>query len=382
MNLNQLIDTIKKARDAYYNGSPIMTDAAYDALEDTLRQLDPSNPLLGFVGSAPASGAFAKVTHEIPMGSLNKAQNIGDMESWLRSCASTTRKELHISDKLDGISVSLKYTRVPNKPRFELVQALSRGDGITGEDITRNVTLMKGALKFIPAPPTADSTVKTLYVRGEIIITHDDFASHFKDGKNPRNSASGAAKQQHDNSKCQHLTVMAYQFLTDGSPLTRTKIEEFNLLKSFGFNTPKTYPAMSLKDIEARYQDYVTTTRKALNYDIDGLVVEFDDNPYRESLGDLNGRPKGAIAFKFPHEEKQTTLRNIRWQVGNSGRVTPVAEFDPVELAGVMVKKASLAGVRQVEQLKLYKDCIILVSRRNDCIPHVEANISSGILDD
>lgn len=368
-----LADRIQAARDAYYNKHPIMSDAEYDALEDELRQLDPSHALLAQVG-APVGGAWPKVKHHIPMGSLNKAQVEADMKDWHQGCGSNP-PALAVMDNLDGASIALVYRN------RALVQAITRGDGSTGEDITRNVKLMKGALKMLPPVMNGSPTPTEVHVRGEIVCLRSDFETHFKGESNPRNTAAGTAKRQSGHEKCAYLTVIAYQCMPNGVGMD-TKALELRTLQDMGFRTPRWELVASMGEVLATYQDYITRTRQSLNYDIDGLVIEVDDLHRRESLGELNGRPKGAIAFKFPHEVKPTALIDVEWQVGNSGRLTPVAIFAPVNLGGRLVERASLATVRQVEHLKLYKGCTIMVSLRNDVIPRVESNLSEGVEND
>ena len=358
--IQALYDRIQAANKAYRNGTPIMTDAAYDALEDQLRKLDPNHPHFQTVGAAPlAGGGWPKVRHSIPMGSLNKAQTGDDLKSWWPG------RPVCVTHKLDGISVSLRY--VDGK----LTQALTRGDGDVGEDITRNVLLMQGAVKQIP-------TKGTVYVRGEIICRKSDFKVHFQGESNPRNTAAGTAKRQSDPDKCKYLTVVAYQYLPEGVA-PNTKQTEINNLISLGFETPSAYWAGSPTEVMAVYDDYIATKRDALDYEIDGLVIDVDNRDAREALGDLNSRPRGSVAFKFPHDQKVTNLRAVRWQVGSSGRVTPVAEFDEIILGGAKVKQASLHTVDRVLGLKLWEGCSIMVSRRNDVIPMVEMNLSDNI---
>jgi DNA ligase (NAD+) len=383
--LADLVKKLTEAKDAYYNGTPVLSDSAYDALEDQLRAMDPTNAFFAKVGAAtPSNGAWPKVKHSTPMGSLGKAQEFSEMETWYRGLPG--QPKLILSEKLDGISICLKY----ENRRF--VQALTRGDGTIGEDITRNVALMQGVVTILPATMMDGTpTPNLLFVRGEIILRWSDFQTGFPieyaawkagKGSNPRNSASGTAKRQSDAGLCRYLMVKTYQYLPNGMATLPSKEAEFDNLIHAGFSTPLRIGITNLSEVQSTYQKYISTIRPALGYDIDGLVIEINDTKTREYMGEHNGKPKGAIAFKFPHEEQATTLRNVRWQVGNSGRVTPVAEFDMVALAGAQVKQASLAGVRQVMHLKLYEGCRILVSRRNDCIPRVEANLDEGIEND
>ena len=380
-NITQLVSRIRDARKAYTNGVPIMSDAQYDALEDTLRKFDPNHPALKKVGAPVPGGGWAKVKHAIPMGSQFKAQDDNDLAAWLTSRGYTDGEGLCVTEKADGISLGMKFVN------RKLVQALTRGDGETGEDITRNVLLMQGAVKMLPPTMGGQPTPNTVYVRAEIVCTHSDFKAQFVGESNPRNTAAGTAKRQSDPSKCAHLTVICYQLLPEGRA-TMDKAEELKALTDAGFYAVRWTVCTTAQEIRDTYTEYVDTIRESLNYDIDGLIVEFNDRARREALGEHDNRPKGAIAWKFPHEEKQTTLRNIRWQVGRSGRVTPVADFDTVNFVGANVKQASLHNISNIADLAsavgqqvLAEGDKILVSRRNDVIPFVEAVIE-GTEDD
>jgi DNA ligase (NAD+) len=369
--ITQLADQLQKASDAYYaGGKPVMSDARFDILRDELEALDPAHAFLAKTGAPVAGGGWAKVTHAIPMRSLNKAQADADLVKWAGT-GSDHKDRYLVTEKLDGISIALTYRN------GKLVQAATRGDGAIGEDITRNVLLMKGAVKQI-------SLQGNVYVRGEVVCLKSDFARHFPGESNPRNTASGTAKRQSNPAPCKHLTVIAYQYLPEGVA-PATKSEEMRLLALMGFVTP-THGVGGIQYVQGYYETYVKTARAALDYDIDGLVIEINDRDAREALGERNHRPAGAIAYKFPHEQKPTILRSIRWQVGNSGRVTPVAEFDSVNLAVANVVKASLHNIGNIDRLiadgptsPMPCLCVgdqILVARRNDVIPYVEARLA------
>jgi len=360
VNVEKLVRALTEAKEAYYNGEPLISDAAYDALENTLREADPTNDYFTGVGAAAPVSGWAKVPHAIPMGSLDKVQNDGEFSSW----AAIRPSELCVTEKLDGISICLNYQD------GDFFQAVTRGDGSIGEDITRNVLMMKGLVRSIP--------VKGLVsVRGEIVCKKSDFAAHFQGDSNPRNTASGTSKRQTGAEKCQHLSIVAYQLIVEGRDF-QEKGQELMGLSRLGFITPnwKVFPDAAHV---VRYRDsYIKAARGLLDYEIDGLVVEVNDTKARESLGATNMRPKGSVAFKFPHDSAESVLREVKWQVGNSGRVTPVAVFDEVTLAGAKVKQASLHNIARVNLLKLKIGDRILVSRRNDVIPAVEANLSEN----
>ena len=393
IDVDDLVERLQQARDAYYDDDPIMSDAEYDALEDQLREAAPKHPYLKQVGAKAVKSGWQKVKHGAPMGSLGKCQTNDEVLKWYTASVGklsgavgagelpALEQDFVISEKLDGISLSLKYTK------GKLMQALTRGDGETGEDITKNVLLMAGV-------PTKIKDF-TGYVRGEIILKRSTHKKHIPEYKNPRNAASGIAKRESDASHCKHLTVVCYQVLSNDHTLPN-KVTEFKLLDALGFVTPNWFHVIGGDTYKVRgktekkvkngdpclaiYEQYVDKARDKLDYEIDGLVVEFNHARSMEFLGDHDGKPKGARAFKFPHDAKPTLLRDIVWQVGNSGRITPVAIFDPVDLVGATVSQASLHNESNI--LKLAAKCAqgllgagdqILVSRRNDVIPYVES---------
>ena len=393
IDVDDLVERLQQARDAYYDDAAIMSDAEYDALEDQLRETEPKHPFLKQVGAKAKKSGWPKVKHGAPMGSLDKCQVIEEVDKWYADAGkklagavasgslAALKQEFVISEKLDGISISLTYKG------GKLLRAVTRGDGETGDEITRNVLLMEG----VPEKKLKDFTG---YIRGEIILKRSTHKKHVPEYKNPRNAASGIAKRESDPKPCKHLTVVCYQVISKDHDLPN-KTTEFKLLKALGFIVPNwflvtggsTFKVQGKTETTIKghptlhiYDQYIYQDRDALDYEIDGLVIEFNDAPTMEFLGEHGGRPKGARAFKFPHDAKPTVLQDIVWQVGNSGRVTPVAIFDPVDLAGATVTQASLHNESNVR--KLAASCPqgllgvgdgILVSRRNDVIPYVES---------
>lgn len=252
-----------------------------------------------------------------------------------------------------------------------LVQAATRGDGLTGEDITRNVRLMQGVPLTIPFEGTA-------YVRGEVIVTKSDFKAHFVGASNTRNTATGTAKRQSDHEKCKHLTVMCYN-LTTSPNLTNSRKQEIWQLSDWGFKCTPVMTSNSAAAIKSLRQDLITHFRAKLDYDIDGIVIEVNDSSDFNAMGTSGQNPLAATAFKFPHENVPAMLESITWQVGKSGRVTPVANFETVKLVGAEVNNATLHNIAQIGRMSakvgvsfLGKGDLILVSRRNDVIPAVE----------
>lgn len=373
--LNELV----AANKAYRAGKPVLTDADYDAKEDELRMLvdlceeDDADPdvvaaraFLASIGTVP-DGKWVKTTHRVRMTSLNKAQDSAEFLRWFSGCASSG--PYVVSDKCDGASINLWYEG------GSLIKAVTRGDGDVGEDITRNVLKMKGTVHTIKG---FDGEI-----RGEIVLLKSDWKTHFPTYTNPRNAAVGIAMDE-DGEGAQHLTVLHYQMLRKGQPIPRKSVE-FQALAAVGCAVPMFTVVPDAAGVQAIYDAYVAGRRAALDYDIDGLVVELESVAAMESLGELNHRPRGAVAYKFPADAKQTTLRNVRWQVGKSGRVTPVAEFDPVQLAGAMVERASLHNLARVAKLcadagvsHLSVGDTVVASRRGDVIPFCEELLSAN----
>lgn len=379
-----IAETLRKASEAYYNGTPIMTDAAFDALYDRLMELDSEHPVLREIGAKPSDNSpWKKVSHEIPMLSLNKAQTERDMVDWWKEQSPAGVQSVILMHKLDGIAVDLMYED------GVLVQASTRGNGLVGEDITRNVKRMKGVpnrLRDVPAcgiylvSGTNTEPFKfTGWVRGEILCTHADF-ENFPDASNVRNIASGVAKRL-DGSGSEHLTVVVYAAHTpDSMSDFQSKAMELHFLESMGFEVVGYEPVDSPEEVQSVWNRYSETEREALGYDIDGLVLTLNSTTRFREAGLKNKRPAGAVAYKFEHESKPSVLREIVWQVGSTGRVTPVAVFDPVDLAGAEVKRSSLHNINLIRDLCLEQDQeflrpgdLLLISRRNDVIPYVES---------
>lgn len=359
LRIAELEEQITQARNAYYNGTPSVEDRIYDAWVDELADLKSDSPAVTAVG-APAVSAWPKVAHSIPMGSLDKVQTLDEMTVWVQKVARKERKieELLVTEKLDGISVSLRYEG------GKFVQALTRGDGQEGEDITPNVARMKGLLQELPEETS-------VVCRGEIVLLKEDHQAHFPETANPRNTASGTSKRL-DGRGCEHLTVIVYQALE--GPEFLKEDEQFEWLVKMGFQVPRWYTsamAIGSKTPHDLWVDYQQTIREQLPYEIDGLVVRLNDLAYQWSLGDKNGRPLGAVAFKFAPIARETVATGRIDQVGGTGRITPVAVFKPIRILGAEISRASLYNQKYIEQIGFDVGARILVSRANDVIPRV-----------
>ena len=362
--VGELEKLIQQARHDYYNDTPSVTDEVFDAWADELAELKVDSPAVTAIGAPPVS-EWKKVSHGFTMGSLDKVNTLEEMTQWVQGISSPsttprTYERLIVTEKLDGISCHVRYV----KGKF--VQAITRGDGTTGEDITSNVVKMKGIPAKLPLSFTGS-------LRAEIILLKSDLKVHFPDYANSRNAASGISKR-YDGKGCEHLTVLFYQ-VVDGQDF-ETEGAQFEWLQAQGFRVPSWYVtamAPGVKTPHDLWVEYQQSTRVSLDYDIDGLVVRVDDIAKQVGLGEKDGRPKGATAFKFAPMTRETVLRDIQWQVGGSGRITPVAVFDPVNLLGATVTNASLYNVKYIRDLGLSLGARIIVARANDVIPRVVA---------
>ena len=369
----ELAALLRKYKDAYYNGHPLVSDAAYDQLEDELRALDPKHALLASVGApVPSKGKpraagapvseWEKAQHKLPMGSLNKATDEAEFHAWVARCEEHAARDklpkvlgdLFVTEKLDGISLEVIYED------GVMTEAITRGDGQVGERITTNVARMKGV------PPRLKEKL-SISVRGEIILKLTDMKRSFPNASNARNMASGTAKR-FDGNGCEHLTVLFYDL--EGEEAVN-EVQKFTRLQQLGFETPNLYPT-DAAGVVTLYRQYADSKRAALDYEIDGLVIRCNPVRTQALLGELGGRPRAAIALKFASQTKVTRLNRIVWDTGDSGRVTPIAEFDLVWIGGAHLERASLHNISNVRALGISEGDEILVSRRNDVIPQVE----------
>ncbi len=360
--IETLSEIILKARQDYYNDQPTLTDKVFDAYVDELRTLDPTNKAVTAIGAPVQPSVWKKAKHQIPMGSLDKVNTPAEFTKWYEDTC--PRADLFVSEKLDGLSIELVY----EQGRF--VQGITRGDGEIGEDITVNVAKMGGV------PDVLKASTFTGSFRGEIILTKTNWKKYFADKANPRNAASGISKRL-DGVGSNYLDILLYQVIGDQD--FATEVEQFEFLESLGCKTPNyqiIFDGTNKKSadvlVNEGWRQYQGPVRDNLDYDIDGLVIRVNDMAQQMALGDKDLRPKGAKAFKFDNEARETILRDIIWQVGNSGRLTPVAIFDPVTLVGATVTRASLYNVAYIDELGLDIGATIIVVRANDVIPRVE----------
>ena len=356
-----LMALYEQASEAYYNDDPILSDDDFDLLRDELQRRDPSLPALKKVGVKPSSvNIWPEVPHRMPMGSQLKITTFDELESWSNKY---TSKDLVWSEKLDGSSLELVY--------FDGVfkQAITRGNGEVGSDITPNVLLMGGYPKIIKVPGVSS-------VRAEMIMEISTWKQNFGQDKNPRNTAAGIARRKLDQHLCKNLQIVAYDVLFEQAKFEQ-KQQVFCWLQEKGFSTPLwgTGSALYVQEIFNHYQ---SEKRKNLNYEIDGIVVEDNLLANFERQGSVDGRPRASRAYKFQSEQTTTILRGVIWQVGRTGKVTPVADLEPAQVGGVTVSRATLNNMDYIKSRNIGIGSKVVLVRCNDVIPGIEASLSLG----
>lgn len=363
--VKQLEEEVKAAREAYYNLEPIMSDQEYDAKIEKLRSLSEDSKELAEVGApVPKNSLWSKVKHDIPMGSLNKVNSEKEFTDW---CFSRGDRFV-ISEKLDGSSMSLVYQD------GTLVQAITRGDGIEGEDVLENASLVSGVKKSIERRGR-------VLVRGEIIMKISTFKRKYSDQyANPRNTAAGKIREKKDKSGCTDLDFLAYNIFVNEKQ-TETEVQQFRELLDLGFKTPHFSDGGVMSMIEV--YNFMKDKREKLDkdleyefdYEFDGMVVRMDSIHEQNELGSKNLRPGGQVAWKFDALASESRMVDIRWSVGTTGRITPVAIIEPVNVGGVVITNVSLHNIGMFKELQLKKGSRVLVSRNNDVIPYLKANL-------
>lgn len=365
----------------YVEDNPEIPDAEYDRLMRELLDIEAENPDLitvdspsQRVGGQPLS-AFSQVTHEVPMLSLDNAFDDSELDSFHKRAqervGSQSVKEYCCEPKLDGLAVSLLYEN------GVLVQAATRGDGTTGENITENVR----TIKAIPLKLRGNDWPNRLEVRGEVFMPKAGFEKlnelARKKGEkifvNPRNAAAGSLRQLDSRiTASRPLSFYAYSVgMVQGAELAASHYERFLQIKSWGLPMcPETKRVGSLADVKAYYQD-ILQRRDALPYEIDGVVIKIDDIAVQERLGFVARAPRWAIAYKFPAQEEMTTLNEVEFQVGRTGAITPVAKLEPVFVGGVTVSNATLHNADEIERLQVKIGDHVVIRRAGDVIPQV-----------
>lgn len=353
--IKELSQQILEASDKYYNDSAIITDKEFDALVEELKSLDPNNKALKAVG-AKTTSAWVKQKHKQPMGSLLKITTQEELTAWANKY--TSGNELFWTEKMDGLSIGLEYSG------GKLVKAITRGDGTEGEDITRNVLLMK--------VPTKIPVKSEILVRAEMILPISAWKKYFTEYSNPRNSVSGTSRR-HNGVGCEHIEVYAFSAIG-----TKNETQSLNIkdLRSWGFLTPKNGTS-SPKEI-MKVLKKAEEGRSELPYEIDGIVLSENNISAFQEQGEVDGRPRAARAFKFESAEAVTTLKEVLWQVGRTGVITPVGLVNDVQVAGVTISRVTLHNVEEIRRLGIGIGSKVLIKRAGDVIPKIVSTVSKG----
>ncbi len=363
-------------RNYYVLNNPVISDMEYDTKMSELQELEARHPELSDPNSptqrvgSDINMSFEQVRHERPMLSLGNTYSRQEVEEFYKRVCSDAGRSLDISCELkfDGTSISLIYDD------GKLVRAATRGDGTFGDDVTRNAR----TIPTIPLQLCGDYPAH-LEMRGEILMPRDGFdrlnQQRADIGElpfaNPRNAAAGSLKLQNSSLAAERpLTCMLYYVLTQDVEF-ETHTQSLEKAKEWGFViSPNFRLCHNLEEIYA-YIDEWDEKRKGLPYDIDGIVLKVNNLAVQSELGLTAKSPRWAVAYKFKAEQAKSRLHEVTYQVGRTGVVTPVANMDPVPLAGTMVKRASLHNIGIIKDLGLHINDVVIIEKGGEIIPKI-----------
>ncbi|MDC7223443.1 MAG: hypothetical protein PQJ60_06845 [Spirochaetales bacterium] len=366
MTVKEIVRQLEEARLAYYNeGTPLMSDSAFDELEDLLRSLDPGNGYFSTVGSA-GEETGGKIVHSIPMLSMGKAKKAADVHKWMDRLDLGEDLVYCLQPKIDGLSATCRYRE------GKLIYTASRGDGAVGQDISHIAAFMEDI------PETIDFTRGDVEIRGELYLPKD--TSYDTKGKPLRNNCVGLINRKEDREDLKHVRFVCYQIVSDDPELIPPReSEKIALLAREGFHTVE-YSRVTYTDVEGVYESYLEKDRDRWLYETDGLIIAVDDNSLHEEIDGrwvVDHHHHYAIALKPPAAGKETTLLGVEWQISRQGNLIPVANFEAIELGGANLERASLHNAQFVRDLLLAKGDRLIIERANDVIPYVRANLSN-----
>ena len=364
----------------YILNTPLVSDPEYDLLYRELVTIETTFPDLitpdsptQRVGSTPSS-KFEKVTHEIPMLSLDNVFDEDELRAFdarIRKALSLPAVEYVVEPKMDGLAVEIRYDKAL------LTRGATRGDGEVGENVTANIRTIKSLPLSLVTNYTPTS--KDYRVRGEVILDKKSFEAmniqREKQGKplfvNPRNAASGTLRQLDPRVTAErNLRFFAYDVIVDDDDILTQMDKAMLLLYALRIPTVPQYKCANINEVLESVK-HIDNTRKTLGYDIDGAVIKVNSLTYQRSLGFTGRAPKWAIAYKFQAEQAETICEQILVQVGRTGALTPVAILKPVEVGGVVVKKATLHNQDMVNAKGINAGDKVIIQRAGDVIPEV-----------
>lgn len=384
--IEELRRELRYHADLYYRkDAPEISDYEYDALFRELETLEAAYPQF-VTGDSPTrrvGGAvlekFEKVTHAVPMGSLTDVFSYDELDQYLdRIEAELPGAYYSVEPKIDGLSVALTYEG------GKLIRGATRGNGLVGEDVTGNIRTIRSIPLTLPEP-------LTLTVRGEVYMPRTVFAElnaiQESEGlplfANPRNAAAGSLRQLDPKiAASRRLDIMVFNLqsgdlYTDGRTV-ETHTETLDRLEALGFHVLPHRKRLTGKDAINEHVRALGEMRDALSFDMDGAVIKLDRFDHRREIGEGTGRPKWAVAFKYPPEEKETTLRDITIQVGRTGVLTPAAELDPVHLAGTTVSRATLHNIDFITEKDIRIGDRVIVRKAGEIIPEIVRRAGDG----
>ncbi|WP_198328804.1 NAD-dependent DNA ligase LigA [Psychrobacter faecalis] len=379
--MRTLIDNLKTHNYAYYVlDNPILEDSEYDQLRRSLLELEEAYPDLiqpdspiNQVGDTPLS-AFTQVRHDVPMLSLGNVFDYDELHGFMRRVNdrlndAQKNPEYEIELKLDGLAVSLKYEY------GQFVQAVTRGDGQTGEDITQNAKTIRN----LPLWLTAASEIPLLEVRGEVLMPKAGFErlnrlAEEKGDKtfaNPRNAAAGSLRQLDPAIAASRPLAFYCYSVNQGLPENiETQSAALAWLGDIGFSVSAVRVVKNPREAQAYYESMIET-RSQLPFEIDGMVIKVNNLALQQQLGFLSREPRWATAYKFPAETVMTRVNDIEWQVGRTGQITPVGKLEPVKVGGVTVSNVTLHNFGEIQRLDVRAGDMVSVHRAGDVIPKV-----------
>jgi DNA ligase (NAD+) len=377
--MDELINLINKYNDAYYQkNESLISDLAFDQLLSELQKLEQENPLFA-VNDSPTQRVggtitkqFKSVTHRFPMLSLGNTYNETDLkefDSRVKKALGDEKYEYICELKFDGVALSFWYEN------GKLIKGITRGDGIRGDDITNNVK----TIKSIPHSIKADILPFEFELRGEGFmpnhifeqINHERSLSGEALLANPRNSASGTFKMQDSAVVAQrNLDCYIYAYLGYDNPF-QTHEESLIKLYELGFPISQTWKKCSNIESVLGYIEKWSLKRNDLPLNTDGIVIKINDYGQQERLGFTAKSPRWAISFKYPSEIAKTEILSISYQVGRTGNITPVANLNPVYLAGTMIKRASIHNANEMIRLDLHEGDMVFIEKGGEIIPKI-----------
>ncbi|MCL2633567.1 MAG: NAD-dependent DNA ligase LigA [Oscillospiraceae bacterium] len=360
-----LCEEIERHNHNYYvMDNPTISDYDYDKLMNKLKEIEAAHPEL-VTSNSPTQkvgggvlNTFEKVQHAVQMGSLQDVFNIDELRNFDNRIRKTIPNPCYVVEpKVDGLSVSLEYVN------GVLVRGATRGDGFTGEDVTANI-------KTISTVPHKLSEAVSIVVRGEVFMSRESFEK--LDGfKNPRNAAAGSLRQKDSRITLERgLDIYVFNIQNTLPSITSHK-QSLEYMDSLGLKVIQGYKTFTDIEQAIAYIQQIGEKRHEFAFDIDGAVIKIDDFLMREQIGYTSKVPKWAAAYKYPPEEKETTLIDIEVNVGRTGALTPVAILEPVTLAGTTVSRASLHNQDIINNLGVNIGDRVIVRKAGDIIPEV-----------